>query len=120
MSTHKIAATFKEMYVGAKVSHSVISQVPEAVKEKVILWQNRPLDEIWPIVYLDGIVIKAHQDKQVVKKTVHLTLGINLEDRKELLELWLAKNEGAKLWLSVLIELQNQASPVSYWLVWMA
>jgi putative transposase len=108
MSTRDIAATFEEMYGGAKVSHSVISQVTEAVQEEVTLWQNRPLDEVWPIVYLDGIVVKVHQDKQVLKKTIHLALGINLEGKKELLGLWIAENEGAKFWLNVLTELQNR------------
>jgi putative transposase len=108
MSTRDIAATFEEMYGGAKVSHSVISQVTEAVQEEVTLWQNRPLDEVWPIVYLDGIVVKVHQDKQVLKKSIHLALGINLEGKKELLGLWIAENEGAKFWMSVLTELQNR------------
>ena len=108
MSTRDIAATFEEMYGGAKVSHSVISQVTEAVQEEVTLWQNRPLDEVWPIVYLDGIVVKVHQDKQVVNRAIHLALGINMEGKKELLGLWIADNEGAKFWLSVLTELQNR------------
>lgn len=87
MSTRDIAATFEEMYGGAKVSHSVISQVTEAVQEEVTLWQNRPLEEVWPILYLDGIVVKVHQDKPVLKKTVHLALGVNMEGKKELLGL---------------------------------
>jgi len=108
MSTRDIAATFEEMYGGAKVSHSVISQVTEAVLEEVTLWQNRPLDDVWPVVYLDGIVVKVHQDKQVTKKAIHIALGINQEGRKEVLGLWLAENEGAKFWLSVLTELKNR------------
>lgn len=108
MSTRDIADTFEEMYGGAKVSHSVIAQVTEAVQEEITRWQNRPLDEIWPIMYLDGIVVKVHQDKQVVKKTIHLALGINLEGKKELLGLWMAENEGARFWLNVLTELQNR------------
>jgi transposase-like protein len=108
MSTRDIAATFEEMYGGAKVSHSVISQVTDAVLEEVTLWQNRPLDEVWPVIYLDGIVVKVHQDKQVLKKTIHIALGINQEGRKEVLGLWLAENEGAKFWLSVLTELKNR------------
>jgi putative transposase len=108
MSTRDIAATFEEMYGGAKVSHSVISQVTEAVIEEVTSWQNRPLDEVYPVVYLDGLVVKVHQDKSVVNKTIYLALGINLSGRKELLGLWIAENEGAKFWLGVLTELQNR------------
>lgn len=108
MSTRDIAATFEEMYDGAKVSHSVISQVTEAVLEEVLTWQHRPLDAVYPVVYLDGIVLKVHQDKQVLNKTVYLALGINLSGQKELLGMWIAENEGAKFWLSVLTELHNR------------
>ncbi len=107
MSTRDIAATFEEMF-GATVSHNVISQVTDAVLEQVQLWQNRPLDEIYPIVYLDCIVVKVHQDKRVIKKAIYLALGINLEGQKELLGMWISENEGAKFWLCVLTELKNR------------
>lgn len=107
MSTRDIAATFEEMY-GAKVSHEVISKVTEAVIDEVTAWQNRALDEIYPIVYLDGLVVKVHQNKQVVKKTVYLALGVNLEGQKELLGMWMAETEGAKFWMNVLTEIQNR------------
>ena len=107
MTTRDIAATFEEMY-GAEVSHGLIAQVTEAVWETVQTWQSRPLDEVYPIVYLDGIVVKVHQDNRVIKKTVHVALGVNLEGQKEVLGLWLAETEGAKFWLSVLTELQNR------------
>ena len=107
MSTRDIAATFKEMF-GATVSHNVISQVTDAVLEQVQLWQNRSLDEVYPIVYLDCIVVKVHQDKRVIKKAIYLALGINLEGQKELLGMWISENEGAKFWLSVLTELNNR------------
>ena len=58
-------------------------------EDKVIQWRSRPLDEIYPIVYLDGIVIKARQDKQIIRKTMYIALGINFEGRKECLGLWL-------------------------------
>ena len=107
MTTRDIAATFKEMY-GAEVSHTLVSKVTEAVIDQVIAWQNRPLDEIYPVVYLDCIVIKVHQDKRVVKKSIYLALGINTEGHKELLGMWLSETEGAKFWLAVLTELQNR------------
>lgn len=107
MSTRDIADTFEEMY-GAEVSHSLIAQVTEAVWETVQAWQCRPLDEVYPIVYLDGLVVKLHQDGRVVKHTVHVALGVNLDGQKEVLGLWLAEQEGAKFWLTVLTELHNR------------
>jgi len=107
MTTRDIADTFKEMY-DVDVSHSLISQVTEAVLEEVQAWQNRPLDEVYPVVYLDGLRIKVHQDKRVIIKVIYLALGINLEGQKELLGLWLAENEGAKFWMAILTELQTR------------
>ncbi len=107
MTTRDIAATFKEMY-GAEVSHTLVSKVTGAVVDQVVAWQNRPLDEIYPVVYFDCIVIKVHQDKRVVKKSIYLVLGINTEGRKELLGMWLAEIEGATFWLAVLTEFQNR------------
>jgi putative transposase len=107
MTTRDIADTFKEMY-GAEVSHSLISKVTEAVIDEVTAWQSRPLNEIYPILYLDCIVIKCHQDKRVINKAVYVALGINCEGRKELIGLWISENEGAKFWLSVLTELNNR------------
>jgi len=107
MTTRDIAETFKEMY-GAEVSHTLISKVTEAVMEEVIAWQARPLDEIYPILYLDCIVIKCHQDKRVINKAVYVALGVNCEGRKELMGLWISENEGSKFWLSVLTELNNR------------
>lgn len=107
MTTRDIVATFKEMY-GADVSASLISKVTDSVLERVVEWQSRPLDAVYPIVYLDCIVVKIRQDKQVINKAVYLALGVNLEGHKELLGMWISENEGAKFWLNVLTELQNR------------
>lgn len=107
MTTREIAAAFKELY-DADVSPALVSKVTDAVMEQVIEWQNRPLDAIYPIVYLDCIVLKVRQDSRVINKAVFLALGINLEGHKELLGMWLAENEGAKFWLNVLTELKNR------------
>ncbi|QPT40306.1 Transposase and inactivated derivatives [Oligella ureolytica] len=107
MTTREIVATFKEMY-GADVSPTLISKVTDAVIEKVDEWQSRPLDAVYPIVYLDCIVVKVRQDKRVINKAIYLALGVNLEGHKELLGMWLSENEGAKFWLAVLTELQNR------------
>jgi len=107
MTTREIVRTFDEMY-GAECSPALISKVTDAVIDQVIEWQARPLDAVYPIVYLDCIVLKIRQDKQVINKAVYLALGVNMEGHKELLGMWLSENEGAKFWLSVLTELQNR------------
>jgi transposase-like protein len=107
MTTREIVATFKEMY-DADISATLISRVTDAVIEQVIEWQSRPLDAVYPIVYLDCIVVKIRQDKRVINKAIYLALGVNMEGHKELLGMWLSENEGAKFWLNVLTELQNR------------
>lgn len=107
MTTRDIAASFKDMY-GAEVSHSLVSKVTEAVIDEVVAWRNRPLDELYPVVYMDCLVVKIHQDKQVVRKSVYLALGITTEGQKELLGMWISETEGAEFWLSVLTELENR------------
>lgn len=90
------------------MSASLISKVTDTVIEQVIEWQSRPLDSIYPLVYLDCLVVKIKQDKTVINKAVYLALGVNMEGEKELLAMWLSENEGAKLWLGVMTELQNR------------
>mgnify|MGYP000489404062 FL=1 len=107
MTTREIVKTFKELY-GADASPSLISKVTDSVIEEVVEWQSRELDPIYPIVYLDCIVLKIRQDKQVINKAIYLALGVNMEGHKELLGMWISENEGAKFWLSVLTELQNR------------
>ena len=107
MTTRDIADAFKEMY-GAEVSHSLISRVTDAVIDEVNAWQTRPLDAVYPILYLDCIVIKCHQDKRVINKAVFIALAVNKEGHKEILGLWIAENEGSKFWLSVLTELNQR------------
>jgi putative transposase len=107
MSTRDIVEAFEEMY-GAEVSAGLISKVTNAVMEQVVEWQSRPLDAVYPIVYLDCIMLKIRHDKRVINKAVYLALGINLEGQKELLGIWMAETEGAKFWLNVLTELNNR------------
>ena len=107
MSTREITDAFKEMY-GAEVSPTLISNVTASVIEQVTQWQHRPLNALYPIVYLDGLVVKVRENQRVLNKTVYLALGIDLDGHKELLGLWIGENEGAKFWLSVLTELKNR------------
>lgn len=107
MGTRDIVAAFKEMY-DADVSPALISKVTDRVLDTVTEWQNRSLDAVYPIVYLDCIVLKIRQNNRVINKSMYLALGINMEGHKELLGMWLAEAEGAKFWLSVLTELKNR------------
>lgn len=107
MSTREIVATFKEMY-GADVSATVISSVTDRVIEQVKEWQARPLDALYPILYLDCIVVKIRENMTVINKSIYLALGVNMEGQKDLLGLWISENEGAKFWLQVLTDLKSR------------
>ena len=107
LSTRDIVDTFKEMY-DADISASLVSKVTDAVIEQVVEWQSRPLEAVYPIVYLDCIVVKIRRGKQVINQAIYLALGVNLEGRKELLGMWISETEGAKFWLNVLTELKNR------------
>ncbi len=89
MSTLDIVDAFKEMYE-ADVSPTLISKVTDAVIDDVIQWQNRLLEALYPVIYLDCLAIKCHQDKRVLNKAVYIALGINLAGNKEFLGLWIA------------------------------
>ena len=107
MTVRDIQESIKELY-GVEVSSGLISKVTEAVEEERKLWQNRSLDAIYPIVYLDAIVVKVRHEGRVINKAIHLALGVNLSGQKELLGMWMTLNESSKFWLSVLTELQNR------------
>jgi transposase-like protein len=109
MSTRDISAQLEELY-GAKVSASVISEVTDAVMEEVKAWQARPLEEIYPIVYLDALYVNIKVSGRISKRAVYLALGVDREGEKQLLGLWIgeAEAEGAKFWLRILTELKNR------------
>jgi len=108
MTTRDIQEAIKELYNGAEISHSVISNVTDAVIDEVTAWQSRPLESTYPIVFLDCLVVKVHQDNRVINKAVYLALGITEDGQKDLMGLWISENEGSKFWLSVLTDLQNR------------
>lgn len=107
MTVREIQSHLEEMY-GAEVSPTLISSVTEAVMEDAKAWQNRPLDALYPIVYLDCIHVKVRDSGVVRAKAVYLALGINMAGEKEILGLWIAQTEGAKFWLQVVTELKNR------------
>jgi putative transposase len=107
LSTREISEVFEEMY-GTEVSPGLVSQVTAAVTEQIREWQTRPLEALYPIVYLDCITVKVRADKKVTGKSVFLAVGIDMDGQKELLGMWIAETEGARFWLSVLTELKNR------------
>lgn len=107
MTTRDIESALVDLY-GVTISHSLIAQVTDSVLDEAQAWQNRALEKIYPIVWLDGIVVKVQHNKQVINKSAHVVLAVNLRGEKEVLGLWLAENEGAKFWLSVLTELRQR------------
>ena len=107
MTVREIQAHLSERY-GTEVSPTLISTVTEAVMDEVKAWQSRPLDALYPIVYLDCIHVKTRDAGSVRVKAVYLALGVNLSGEKELLGLWIAQTEGAKFWLHVVTELKNR------------
>lgn len=109
LTTRDIEDALAELY-GVTISHTLISQVTESVMDEARAWQNRPLEAVYPIVWLDGLVVKVRHNKQVVNKSAHIVLGVNLRGEKEVLGLWLAETEGAKFWLAVLTELRHRGA----------
>jgi putative transposase len=107
MTVREIQSHLIEMY-GAEVSPTLISSVTDAVMEDVKQWQSRPLDAVYPVIYLDCIHVKIRDAGAVRTKAVYLAIGINMQGEKEVLGLWVSQTEGAKFWLGVVTELKNR------------
>ena len=105
MSVSDIEEQIREMY-DFEVSTSTISRITSAVASEVTAWQNRPLDDLYLIVWMDGIVFKVRENSKVINKTIYLAVGLNREGRKEVLGMWLGKNESSSFWMSVLTDLK--------------
>ena len=107
LTTREIEGHLLEIY-GVEVSPALVSQVTDAVCADVQIWQSRPLEEVYPIVYFDALWNKVRESGPVTKVAVYLALGITLSGQKEVLGMWVASSEGAKFWLHVLTELKNR------------
>jgi putative transposase len=107
MTVREIQSHLEEMY-GAQVSPTLISTVTDAVMDDAKAWQARPLESLYPIVFLDCIHVKIRDAGAVRAKAVYLALGVNMAGEKEILGLWIAQTEGAKFWLQVVTELKNR------------
>jgi putative transposase len=107
MSTREITGHLAEIY-GVEVSPTLISNVTDAVKEEVTAWQNRPIDAVYPILYLDALYVKIRDTGHIQNRAIYVAIGVNMQGRKEVLGLWMGQAEGAKFWLQVLTELNNR------------
>lgn len=105
MSVSDIEQQLKDIY-NFDVSTSTISRITEAVAADTITWQNRPLEPVYLMVWMDGIVFKVRENSKVINKTIYLAIGLTREGKKEVLGMWLGKNESAAFWLSVLTDLK--------------
>jgi putative transposase len=105
MTTREIGGHLEEIY-GVEVSPGLVSAATDAVIEEVRTWQTRPLDVVYPILYLDALIVKVKENGRVINKAVYLVIGVNLQGLKEVLGIWIAETEGAKFWLSIVTELQ--------------
>ena len=107
MTVRDIQGHLQDMY-GVEVSGALISEVTDSVLEEVKAWQDRPLEALYPIVYLDALMVKMRQDGKVENRAVYTAIGINMEGQKSVLGLWANGNEGAKYWMAVLMNLKNR------------
>src|SRR5262245_6827646 len=107
LSTRDIEAHLKEIY-GVDVGRDLISRVTDAVVEDVREWQQRPLDDVYPVVFLDALVLKIREGGTVQRKACYLVLGITVDGDRDLLGMWFQDTEGAKFWMQVLNELKQR------------
>lgn len=107
MTTREIQGHLLEIY-GVEVSSSLISEITDAIIDEVRQWQSRPIDPIYPIVYLDALFVKMRHDGRVESRAVYVAVGVRMDGLREVLGLWTAAHEGAKFWLAVLTELRNR------------
>ena len=105
MSNSDIEEQIREVY-NFEVSTSTISRITDSVSNDIVAWQNRPLEPVYLIVWMDGIVFKVRENSKVVNKTMYLAVGLNRDGKKEILGMWLGKNESASFWLGVLTDLK--------------
>ena len=107
MSMSEIQGHLEEIYQ-IEISKDLISTITDGVIDEVTRWQNRPLDSVYPILYLDCIHVKSRDNNIVINKAVYLAIAVNIEGKKELLGIWIGKNEGSKVWMQIITELKNR------------
>ena len=105
MSNSDIEEQIREIY-GFEISTSTISRITDKVSQDIVAWQNRPLEPVYFIVWMDGIVFKVREDSKIINKTIYIAVGLRKDGKKEVLGLWLGKNESAAFWMSVLTDIK--------------
>lgn len=107
LSTREINEQIQDLY-GIEVSSTMVSNITDQILPEIREWQNRPLDDVYPIVFIDAVHFSVRQDSQVVKKAAYIVLGIDKEGSKDILGIWIGENESAKFWLGVLNDLKTR------------
>src|SRR5690625_4767726 len=100
---HHLATT-----IGTDLSHETISKITDAVAEEVLVWQRRPLEALYPVIYLDALVVKVKDGGHVRNKSAYIAIGVDLDGIKHVLGIWVQATEGAKFWASVCADLANR------------
>jgi putative transposase len=107
MTTRDIEDSLRDIY-GAEVSASLISRITDKILPEVNEWQNRPLSDIYPVIFFDGIVFKSRKDNKIINKCVYTVLGIDMDGQKDILGIWISENESASFWASICNDLRNR------------
>ena len=107
LSTREINEQIQDLY-GIEVSSTMVSNITDQILPEIREWQNRPLESVYPVVFIDAVHFSVRQDNQVVKKAAYIVLGITVEGTKEILGIWVGENESAKFWLGVLNDLKQR------------
>ena len=107
LSTRDIEAHLQEIY-GVKVGRDLISRVTDAVMDDVRAWQQRPLDDVYPVIFLDALVLKIREGGTVQRRALYLALGVSLDGDRDVLGMWFQETEGAKFWMQVLTDLKQR------------
>ncbi|MEY9988198.1 putative transposase [Streptomyces sp. V4I8] len=107
MTTRDITAHLKEVY-GSEVSPALVSRITDVVADEITAWQNRPVDDVYPILYIDALTVKVRDSGMVTNKSAHLVIGVDVDGIKNVLGIWLQDSEGSKFWLNVLTQLKNR------------
>ena len=100
---HHLAST-----IGTEISHETISKIVDQIGEEILIWQQRPLEALYPVIFLDAIVVKVRDGGHVRNKAAHLVIGIDMEGIKHVLGIWVQVNEGTRFWAAVCAELANR------------
>jgi len=107
MSTGDIHDQIKDLY-GVEISAEMVSKITERIVPEIREWQNRPLDPVYPFIFMDAIHYKIREDNHILNRAAYVVLGVNLDGNKDILGIWIGENESSKFWLGVLNELKNR------------